>query len=117
MVHAAGAGPAPIHHNALSSTILAEAIEYCLTPEALAAARALSEKMINESGVEAAVKSFHANLPLQSLQCDLIPDRPAAWTYKDGGNVLKLSKLAIAVLTLHTKISSKHISLFVPLLG
>ncbi|KLP20409.1 putative sterol glucosyltransferase [Fusarium fujikuroi] len=45
MVHAGGAGPAPIPFKALNSSNLAEAILFCLTPEASAAARQIADKM------------------------------------------------------------------------
>ncbi|ESU10545.1 hypothetical protein FGSG_12581, partial [Fusarium graminearum PH-1] len=38
MVHAGGAGPDPIPFKALNNSNLAEAILFCLTPEASAAA-------------------------------------------------------------------------------
>ncbi|KAJ7103740.1 hypothetical protein C8R44DRAFT_887261 [Mycena epipterygia] len=99
MVAAAGAGPKPIHHQALGVRNLAQAIAFCLTPEAAAAARIIADKMRSESGVQTAVASFHANLPLERLTCDILSNRPAAWTIKKGKRKMQLSKLAVAVLT------------------
>ncbi|KAJ7678184.1 hypothetical protein DFH06DRAFT_567895 [Mycena polygramma] len=98
MVAAAGAGPKPVHHKALDVQNLAEAITFCLTPEAAAAARTIANKMRGESGVKDAVASFHANLPLAGLQCDILPDRPAAWSIEKGKGKMRLSKLAAEVL-------------------
>lgn len=96
MVAAAGAGPKPIPYKLLSSQNLADAISFCLTPEAIKAAQALSSQMFNEHGVEAAVQSFHANLPLESMQCAILPHCLASWTYKKSS--MRLSKFAAQVL-------------------
>ncbi|KPA38834.1 udp- transferase [Fusarium langsethiae] len=99
MVHAAGAGPMPIPQKILNSQNLSQAIRDCLTPGALAAARGMAEKMRQENGVRQAVNSFHANLPLDKMRCDIIPGLPAAWSYKTGSQHLKLSKAAAEILT------------------
>ncbi|KAJ7363785.1 sterol glucosyltransferase [Mycena albidolilacea] len=102
MVAAAGAGPKPIHHKKLDVKTLAAAIAFCLTPEAMAAARTIADKMRSESGVKTAVDSFHANLPLNRLKCDIMADRPAAWKIEKGGRTMRLSKVAAEVL-IHNK--------------
>ncbi|RGP70242.1 udp-glucose,sterol transferase [Fusarium sporotrichioides] len=99
MVHAAGAGPMPIPQKMLDSQNLSQAIRECLTPGALAAARGMAEKMRQENGVRQAVHSFHANLPLDKMRCDIIPGLPAAWSCKLGSQQLKLSKAAAEILT------------------
>ena len=97
MVAAAGAGPQPILQKQLDSTNLAEAIRFCLTPEASQAAMGLAEKMAAESGVRRAVASFHANLPLHNMRCDIFPNRPATWALRKGKKNLKLSKAAAGI--------------------
>ncbi|KAJ7760991.1 hypothetical protein B0H16DRAFT_556723 [Mycena metata] len=82
MVAASGAGPTPIHHKALDAEGLVHAISFCLIPQAAAAAKELGKKMRSESGVRAAVASFHANLPLERLKCDILDDYPAVWKVK-----------------------------------
>lgn len=104
MVHAAGAGPMPIPQKMLNSQNLSQAIQYCLTPSALAAARGMAEKMRQESGVNQAVNSFHANLPLDKIRCDIMPTLPAAWSYKMGSQHLKLSKEAAEILTVSRRV-------------
>jgi UDP:flavonoid glycosyltransferase YjiC (YdhE family) len=104
MVHAAGAGPMPISQKMLDSQNLSHAIRYCLTPGALAAARGMAEKMRQENEVRQAVNSFHANLPLDKMRCDIIPGLPAAWSYKTGSQHLKLSKAAAEVLTSSSRV-------------
>jgi hypothetical protein len=111
MVAASGAGPEPIRHNSLTSRALADAIRYCLTPEAIIAARSISQRMKTESGVKAAVESFHKNLPLAAMQCDLIPDQPAAWVSEEKNNVRNISKLAAAILCDNAKLVHKNLTL------
>ena len=96
MIAAAGAGPQPIHHKLLTTENLTQAIHFCLTREAKHAARGLSSQMASESGVEAAVLSFHANLPMETMRCALIPTMAASWkTKKDS---IRLSKIAAQIL-------------------
>ncbi|OAL45249.1 UDP-glucose,sterol transferase, partial [Pyrenochaeta sp. DS3sAY3a] len=96
MVAAAGAGPKPIPHKLLTSQNLADAIYYCFNPEAVKAAQSLSSQMSNERGVGAAVQSFHANLPLENMQCAVLPRSLASWWYKKCS--IRLSKIAAQTL-------------------
>lgn len=98
MVAAAGAGPQPIPAQQLNSTNLAEAIQFCLTPEAAEASEAMAVKMKSEFGVRRAVTTFHAGLPLNKMRCDLVSSQPAAWLYKSKGVQCKLSKGAAEIL-------------------
>jgi hypothetical protein len=109
VVALAGAGPKPIPYKTLSPQNLADAISFCLTPEAAAAAKIIAEKMRNESGVRAAVKSFHSHLPKEKLQCDLLKDRPAAWICSKGRKRIKVSKLAASVLLDQGKINQQKL--------
>src|SRR5690349_16696264 len=65
-----GAGPVPIPHKALNHQNLADAITFCLTPEAQQAARAVADQMRRENGVNTAVQSFHRQLDARQLRCD-----------------------------------------------
>jgi UDP:flavonoid glycosyltransferase YjiC (YdhE family) len=96
MIAAAGAGPRPIPHKLLTVDNLTQAIHFCLTCEAKQATRGLSSQMASERGVEAAVQSFHANLPLETMQCALIPTMVASWKLKK--DRICLSKLAAQIL-------------------
>ena len=109
MVAAAGAGPKPIPFKALTVETLSKAISFCLTPAAAVAAKGIAEKMKAESGVRAAVKSFHDNLPLDSMQCDLFPDQPAVWEYRKRSKKIKLSKLAVDVLAQQSTIEKTRL--------
>jgi hypothetical protein len=108
MVAAAGAGPKPIAHRTLDAHNLAEAITFCLTPAAAAAAKEIANKMRSEQGVKSAVDSFHANLPREELQCNIFMDRPATWVIKRGKRKIRLSKLAAAVLMQELGIDRKR---------
>jgi hypothetical protein len=99
MVAATGAGPAPISLKQLNIENLTEAILFCLSPHVSEIALQLSKKVQSESGVQSAVASFHANLPVEDvMRCDIIPHVAAAWTYKRNGIRLKLSKEVVGVL-------------------
>ncbi|KAM0284676.1 hypothetical protein ACHAQH_001830 [Verticillium albo-atrum] len=99
MVNTAGAGPMPIPQKQLNTQNLASAIKDCLTPEAQAAAKVMADKMHQENGVRQAVNSFHANLPLDDMRCDILPELAAAWSYKKGSQCIRLSKAAAEILT------------------
>lgn len=115
MVAAAGAGPDPIPFAKLNMDNLIEAIKFCLTEEAWSAAGKISEHMKTESGVKRAVANFHANLPVDTMRCDVMPQRPAAWAYKKQGRNIKLSKDAAGLLVKDGRISWKDLKRFVPL--
>ena len=109
MVAAAGAGPNPIPFKQLNVGNLADALRFCLSEEASAAARTIAERMKNESGVRRAVTSFHANLPLQTMRCDIMPSQPAAWTLRDGSRDIKLCKEAAGNLVRTSRVRWKDL--------
>lgn len=110
MVATAGAGPDPIPANQLNSANLAEAIQFCLTAEAKSAAASLSIRMKSESGVRRAVATFHANLPLEKMRCDILPNLAAAWQHSKDGLVLKLSKAAAQALLNENHIGRRELT-------
>jgi hypothetical protein len=97
MVATADAGPSPIPFASLTTEKLARAMLQCLEPRTKTAAEALAAKMKTESGVAAAVQSFHRNLP-RDINCMVLPDQPAAWIYKIDRTEIRLSKVAAAAL-------------------
>ncbi|KAJ5737241.1 uncharacterized protein N7483_002366 [Penicillium malachiteum] len=102
MVASCGLGPRPIPYRSLTSDKLAEAIKFCLQPEAQAAAHDVADRMSHENGVATAVASFHRNLPVTNMQCDVHPSAPAAWRFKKSSKKpLLLSKIAAGVLIDH----------------
>lgn len=114
MVAASGAGPKPIPQKLLNTNDLADAILYCLSPEASNAAEGIARMMQTESGVEAAVQSFYRNLPLDRMRCDFLTHEPAVWAYKKSlTKPLYLSKTAAQVLTGHLRIDPKSLLMLV----
>lgn len=111
MIAKAGAGPEPIPYSSLTSRNLTEAIEFALNPEVKIAVQRMSEQMRRESGVQAAVRHFHSALPFELLRCDLIPELPAAWSYKGKYNQVSLSKRAERILTKSQKLDEKKLRL------
>jgi UDP:flavonoid glycosyltransferase YjiC (YdhE family) len=111
MVAAAGAGPVPIPHQELSAATLAEGIRYCFTEQAITAASVIAMKMASETGVQAAVASFHSHLPLERISCDVCPGVPAVWSYATSNTEVKLSKLAAATLVAQKSIDPKRLKL------
>ena len=71
MISKSGAGPAPIPGKRLNSADLIEAFKFVHEPGARAAAQKLSMAFQHENGCEAAVRSFHAHLPLTRMRSDL----------------------------------------------
>lgn len=109
-VHKAGAGPPPIDHKQLTIENLTVAIKTCLDPAVQSAARRIAEDMSNENGVQEAVKSFHQHLPAESMKCDLIAEKTAAWKYSLGDKkYLKLSDEAVFILMEKGEIKMKNI--------
>ncbi|OJJ01775.1 hypothetical protein ASPVEDRAFT_71789 [Aspergillus versicolor CBS 583.65] len=113
MVAAAGAGPTPIPHKQLTVDALAAGIRYCLSEHAAEAASAIAHKMSSESGIRAAVSSFHRNLPLERLQCDLYPSQPAVWSVSvpKSRQKVKLSKFAAETLVADGMIDKKNLTI------
>jgi len=110
MVAMAGAGPKPIPHKLLDVQNFIDAIRFCLTPEASAAAQRLATSIKAETGVKQAVRSFHNHILSYNIRCDLLPSRPAAWVYKTkSGRSIKLSKLAGEILVYSSVIHRKHL--------
>lgn len=109
MIAAAGAGLEPIPHKSLTAESLANAITYCLTPEAASIAQNMADKINQEDGVRAAVKSFHARLPRRDIECDLVPGEPAVWKFRKGRRIVKLSKIAALTLRSQGRLQEKHL--------
>ncbi|KAM0226576.1 hypothetical protein ACHAQD_000500 [Fusarium lateritium] len=112
MVAKAGAGPSPIPHSQLTAENLSQAIRYCLSEEASQAAMAISVKMEREEGVKAAVQSFHRQLPLERMRCDLLPNEPAVWQYDKSKHPIKISKVAAEMLLSENLVETKHLKLY-----
>lgn len=111
MCAAAGAGPAPISQKDFTADTLSDAIKYCLSNEAAAAAAAIAQKMQVEPGVKTAAKSFHQHLPSKYMACDLMPHLPATFRFKKGREEFRLSSLAAEIIFQHSPKDAKHLEL------
>ncbi|KAI2881618.1 CAZyme family GT1 [Aspergillus niger] len=109
MVARSGAGPRPIPYASLNAENLAEVIAFSLRPTTAESARGIALKMQHESGVAAAVRSFHRHLPLDRMRCSLIPNQPAMWIHKRSKKSLKLSKVAVQLLIDNGKLNAKEL--------
>lgn len=109
MVARAGAGPKGIPDKELILQNVTEALSYCMSKEASEAALELSEKMNGDSGVRAAVRSFHKHLPTEAMRCQLAGDKVAMWTYHSQGRQMLLSEFAASVLVCHSRIEKKKL--------
>ncbi|KAH8748650.1 hypothetical protein F5883DRAFT_633690 [Diaporthe sp. PMI_573] len=114
MVARAGAGPKGIPHKDLNVKNITDALRYCMSPEASEAALAISEKMKGDSGVKAAVRSFHKHLPTQGMRCQLAEDKVAMWTYHRQGKQIILSEFAADILVRRSMIDKKKLKRHVP---
>lgn len=97
MIAGAGVGPEPIPPGKLTVEALAEAIRFCLQGHVREAAQAIAERMQHDTGVQAAVESFHRNLDVEAMRCDVLPDQAAVWSCSTSGKKkkrVKVSKLA-----------------------
>lgn len=114
MVATAKAGPDPIPYKKLNSENLSRAILYCLTDVAQEAATAVADRMSLESGVKTAIESFHRNLPVDKMGCDLIPSLPATWIYTKSKKPIKLSGAAAEILLQSHKLKSNDLIWYQP---
>ncbi|OBT54011.1 hypothetical protein VE04_04593 [Pseudogymnoascus sp. 24MN13] len=112
MVATAGVGPAPIQHKLLTAANLSQGIKFCLSKDAVYAAKEVSARMYNESGVRTAVESFHRHLPTEALSCDLLPQYAAVWQIKVTNKSLKLSKIAAEMLIAEHLILAKDLKVY-----
>jgi hypothetical protein len=71
----------------------------------------MAATMSAEDGVKTAAESFHANLPMESLPCELLDDRPATYLYSSRGLSVRLCTLAAYVLVQGGRVKSKDLKL------
>ena len=111
MIASARAGPLPISHRSLTAKNLADAIAFCLMPEAVRAAFDIACKMRDEDGIRLAVASFHRHLPRSTIGCELVPNQPATWLYTNVRVSLRLSTVAVEGLRLapDVRFKAKHL--------
>jgi len=74
-----GAGPQPIAGKSITAEQLIEAFHFVHKPTTRAAAECLRDSILQEDGCTAAVRAFHANLPLSRMYSDLEPTFAACY--------------------------------------
>ncbi|KAH6654803.1 hypothetical protein BKA67DRAFT_592773 [Truncatella angustata] len=107
MVAAAHVGPKPIPYKLLTADGLATAIRFCLSKEVVESARVIAKKLHASSGVKDAVRSFHAQLLLEQLRCDVLSDQPAHLKI-DRKKLMLSVRLAYTIGTARSLIVIRH---------
>lgn len=74
-VHLRGVGPRPIPIDRLTTKKLVAALEFMQKAEVKAQALEVSQQIMQEDGLEEALKAFHCHLPV----ADLVAGRPTIW--------------------------------------
>ena len=83
MISKSGAGPSPIPGKDINSKDLIEAFKFVHETGIREAAQRLRLTFQHEDGCDAAVESFHSQLPLNQIRSDLEPSFPACVAVKD----------------------------------
>jgi hypothetical protein len=96
IIEKSGAGPRPLPGKTLNALELAEAFRFAHQPSTRIAAENIRVSMSNENGCEAAMRAFHAHLPLSRLQSDLEPTFAAC--YRIDGLNIQISRPVVHVL-------------------
>lgn len=100
-----------MHHKLLTADKLCDAIRFCLQPMVTSAVQKIANMMSAEHGVRSAAESFHVNLPLESLPCELFDDRPATYSYSSRGVKVRLCTVAAHILVQGGRVKSKDLKL------
>lgn len=111
MVSRAGAGPDPIPSKDLTADVLSSAIKKALTPACAEKAKELSQRISQESGSESGAESFHHELDVDRLRCQLSPTRPAVWRIRRTD--FRLSAFAATILAHERLLDTKDLKLSV----
>lgn len=105
-------GPAPCPIEGLTVQVLAQKLEELQSPEMIAAAKEMAEKMALEDGVREGLNHFLASLPRDNMFCDvsllLGETRPAKVVLQGSG--LKVSMEVASLLTLKVLPSQQNTS-------
>jgi hypothetical protein len=109
MIYKSGAGPAPIPGKRLNTDDLIEAFKVAHEPGTRAAANKLRIAFQHENGCEAAVRSFHAHLPLNKMRSDLEPSFNACFRLNDYD--LQISRPVAQVLVAAEAIEESQLTL------
>ncbi|OLN96044.1 Sterol 3-beta-glucosyltransferase UGT80B1-like protein 4 [Colletotrichum chlorophyti] len=96
MIARAGAGPVPVPFKEMTADTLAASINFALRPEVQAAVERMAERIAEEDGAGDTAKDIQERLAIDTMRCDLCPERLANWRHRKTG--AHLSNFAVACL-------------------
>ncbi|KAF5018680.1 hypothetical protein F66182_9326 [Fusarium sp. NRRL 66182] len=85
MMARAGAGPVSVPYKQLTAEILAESITFALQSEVQEVARGMALQIQEEDGAGGAASDIQERLNIDSLRCDICPERLATWRHRKTG--------------------------------
>ncbi|CAF1290340.1 unnamed protein product [Adineta ricciae] len=96
VIEKSGAGPSPLPGRSITATALAEALVFASQPAVRQSVEHIRDCILKENGCQAAVRSFHANLPHALLRSDL--ESTFAACYRINGLNIQISRPVAHVL-------------------
>ncbi|KAM0268248.1 hypothetical protein ACHAQH_010016 [Verticillium albo-atrum] len=96
MIARAGAGPTPVPFKAMTAETLAASIIFALQPEVQVAAHAMAEHIEEEDGAGDTARDFQHRLNVDTMRCDVFPEKVAIWQHKKTNS--HLSSFAVCSL-------------------
>ncbi|KAG9500430.1 hypothetical protein J7337_008908 [Fusarium musae] len=96
MMARAGAGPVSVPYKELTAEILADSIKFSLKPEVQEVAKDMAIQIGEEDGAGGTAQDIQDRLDIDSLRCDICPDRLASWLDRKSG--AHLSGFAVGCL-------------------
>ncbi|KDN62562.1 putative glycosyltransferase family 28 domain-containing protein [Colletotrichum sublineola] len=96
MIARAGAGPAPVPFKEMTAETLAASITFALKPEVQAAVQRMAQRIAEEDGAGDTAKDIQERLALDTMRCDICPERVAVWRHRKTG--AHLSSFALSCL-------------------
>jgi len=110
MVHKAGAGPEPVLYKDLTSDKLVELIKEALKGSTIEKAKMMAKSIEKENGCEDGANFFHKQLDINSMRCELCPNRITTWLVKERN--IKLSTFAFTTLLKESLLELKDVELY-----
>ncbi|KAK6206914.1 glycosyltransferase family 28 domain-containing protein [Colletotrichum tabaci] len=96
MIARAGAGPAPVPFKEMTAETLAASISFALRPEVQVAVQHMAQRIAEEDGAGDTARDIQERLALDTMRCDICPERLANWTHRKTG--AHLSNFAVGCL-------------------
>ncbi|KZL78757.1 glycosyltransferase family 1 protein [Colletotrichum tofieldiae] len=96
MIARAGAGPAPVPFKEMTADTLATSITFALKPEVQVAVQQMAQRITEEDGAGDTAKDIQERLTLDTMRCDICPERLANWRHRKTG--AHLSNFAVGCL-------------------